>query len=86
MYLLLATILVASLLAWLRVRFRWVFLGFALFFAAYTVFLLSRMEEGARIVGSFSTDPVVVTSIINLRNFAATLAAFGAVWLLRRFV
>ncbi|MCZ7656497.1 MAG: hypothetical protein M5U07_00940 [Xanthobacteraceae bacterium] len=86
MYLLFATILVASLLAWLRVRFRWVFFGFALFFAAHTVFLVSRMGEGARVVRSFSTDPVVVVSVVNLRNFAATLAAFGAVWLLRRFV
>jgi hypothetical protein len=86
MYLLLATILIASLLAWLRVRFRWVFLGFALLFAGHTLFLVSRMEEGARVVRSFSSDPAVVASVINLRNFAATLAAFGAVWLLRRFV
>jgi hypothetical protein len=86
MYLLLATILIASLLAWFRVRFRWVFIGFAVLFTAYTAFLVSRMGEGAAIAGSFSRDPVVVASVINLRNFAATLAAFGAVWLLRRFV
>jgi hypothetical protein len=86
MYLLLGTILAASLLAWWGIRFRWALLGFAVLFAAHGAIQLSRMGEGAGVVGSFSTDPLVVVTVINVRNYAATLAAFGAAWLLRRFV